>query len=83
MKCLILNCPDDARNKLAVRCRKPSTRAVWAPDSQAYLCKKHAEGGVVIIVSVEATSTSNVEATYISGGQQAPSRTTPIKRKAA
>ena len=83
MQCLIPGCPDDARNRLAVRCRKPSTRAVWAPDSDAYLCKNHAEAGVEIVISVEPASNGMVKATYASGGQQGPTRTTPIKKKAA
>lgn len=82
MQCLICGV-DDARNKLAIRCRKPSTRAVWAPDSEAYLCKEHAEGGVEIVVTVAPTTTRSVKATYASGSVQGPTRTTPIKRRAA
>ena len=83
MQCLIDGCPYDARNKLAVRCRKPSTRAVWAPDSEAYLCKKHAEDGVEIVVHIDATAMASVKTTYVSGGRRSQSRTTQIKRKAS
>ena len=82
MQCLIPGCPNNARNKLAIRCRKPSTLAVWAPDSQAYLCKQHAEGGVDIVVTVEPTGMGSVKATYTSGGQAGPTRTTTINKKA-
>jgi hypothetical protein len=83
VKCLIPGCRQTARNKLAVRCRKPTTRAVWAPDSEAYLCKEHAAGGVDIRVVVEPTANRAVKVTYESGGQTGPTRTTPIKRSAA
>ena len=83
MKCLIPGCTNDAKNKLSIRCRKPSTLAVWAPDSEAYLCKSHAEQGVDVAVDISPAATGNVSVTYTSGGQAAPSRTTPIKRTAA
>lgn len=83
MQCLVPGCTANARNKLAVRCRKPSTRAVWAPDSRAFLCKAHAEGGVDLEVTVTPTTTGSVKVTYGSGGQQGPTRTTPIRRRAA
>jgi hypothetical protein len=56
---------------------------VWAPDSEAYLCKEHAEGGVEISVHVEPMTNAMVKVTYSSGGTQGATRTTPIKRKAA
>ena len=83
MDCLVPGCTEEARNRLAIRCRKPSTRAVWAPDSDAFLCRKHAEQGVSVTVDVTPTTTSTVEVTYTSGGIQGPSRVTPIKKRAS
>jgi hypothetical protein len=83
MDCLIPGCGNDAKNRLAIRCRKPSTLAVWAPDSDAYLCKHHAEGGLRIVIDVEPTTTGAVQVDYASRGQQGATRTTPIKRNAA
>jgi hypothetical protein len=83
MECLIPGCTADARNKLSIRCRKPSTLAVWAPDSEAYLCRAHAEKGVAVNVDIEPTTTGTVTVTYGSAGQAGPTRTTPIKRNAA
>lgn len=83
MNCLIPGCDNPARNKLGLRCRKPTTRAVWAPDSEAYLCKHHAESGVTIAVTIEPAQTKTVTVTYGSGAHLAPSRTTPIRRKAS
>ena len=82
MDCLIPGCPNDARNKLSIRCRKPTTLAVWAPDSDAYLCKKHAEAGIEIVISVEPATNAMVKATYESGGQEGTTRTTPISKSA-
>ncbi len=83
MPCLFPGCQEPARNKLAIRCRKPSTLNVWSPDSKAYLCKKHAEGGVSLTVDVQPTTDQNVTVAYTSGGQQIGTRTTPIQRAAA
>jgi hypothetical protein len=56
---------------------------VWSPDSDAFLCKKHAEQGVSITVDVTPTNTKNVEVTYGSGGTVGPNRITAIKKNAA
>lgn len=81
--CIIAGCDQPARNNLGVRCRKPTTRAVWAPNLDAFLCKKHAEAGVDITLSVEAATHGRVDATVVSGGAQVGERTTPIRRRAA
>jgi hypothetical protein len=83
MGCLVPGCTNNARNRLAIRCRKPSTLAVWAPDSDAYLCKQHAEQGVSIVVDVTPTTNKTVEVAYTSGGVQGPSRVTQIKKSAS
>jgi len=83
MSCLVPGCPNEARNRLSIRCRKPTTLAVWSPDSDAVLCKQHAEGGVEISINIEPTTAQTVQATYSSGGQVGPSRTTPIRKRAA
>ena len=83
MACLVPGCNEDARNRLAIRCRKPSTLNVWSPDSDAFLCKKHAEQGVSITIDVTPTTTGAVEVLYTSGGTPGPSRTTAIKKNAA
>jgi hypothetical protein len=83
MQCLVPGCANDARNRLSIRCRKPSTRAVWSPDADAFLCKAHAENGVEISIDIAPVSNGQVKATYFSGGQAGPSRTTPIRKSAA
>jgi hypothetical protein len=80
---LVPGCANEGKNRIAIRCRKPSTRAVWAPNSDAFLCKQHAEGGVRLVLDVEATTTQEVDATITSGGQTVAERVTPIKRSAA
>ena len=82
MDCLVCGAP--ARNRLAIRLRKkPGPLNVWSPDSDAYLCKRHAEGGVDITVSISPTNTQQVEVTYTSGSNSAGPRVTPIKHSAA
>lgn len=80
--CLVPGCNQQARNYLGIRCRKPSTLAVWAPNADAFLCKKHAEDGVKITVDVVPTTTGTVEVTYESSGTFVSTRETPITKKA-
>lgn len=52
-KCIVPGCPAEGVNKLGLRCRvwhndnpaKRKTTALWAPDTDAYLCDSHALGG--------------------------------------
>jgi len=47
------------------------------------LCKEHAENGVEITINVEPVATGTVKASYSSGGNAGPTRTTPIRKRAA
>lgn len=83
MDCLVPGCTEDVKNRIAIRYRKPSTRAVWAPNSDAFLCKQHAEGGVRLVLDVEATNTRELDATITASGATVAERVTPIRRSAA
>ena len=84
MKCIAPGCGDTARNKLGLRLRKRNTRAVWAPDLEAYLCKKHAEdGGTWVIEYVPGVNGKNVDVTVCVGGQQVAIRKSPVKKVAS
>jgi hypothetical protein len=62
--CVVPGCTVTGKNKLGVRCRvwhdgpspvegKGRTAALWAPDSDAYLCDAHAMGGGHVTILFE------------------------------
>ena len=85
MSCMF--CGEPAENWISIRCRKPDDpgpNAPWAPDyKEARLCKEHAEGGVVIEMTIEPAVTHQVNTTISSGGRQVMQRTTDIVNSAA
>ena len=44
-KCIIDGCSNEGVHNFGVRCRRPNTSAIWAPNTNAYLCDEHAEQG--------------------------------------
>jgi hypothetical protein len=76
-------CTNQARNYLGLRLRKPSTRAVWAPNIDAFLCREHAERGGKFSIEFEPGSSGTVEIEVDCAGNRIASRTTPIQRRAA
>ena len=74
---IIPNCPNNAEHNLGIRCRRPNTSAIWAPNCDAFLCDEHAEQGCSIEINVTPNNTGNIT-TNVSGGGLVYSRTTPI-----
>lgn len=52
-RCAVHGCSDEAVFSLGVRCRRPNTRALWAPNADAGLCDEHARGGLVVSLTLE------------------------------
>lgn len=77
MACIISGCPNDAAHNLSVRLRRPDTSAIWAPNTEAFLCDDHAAGGLRVTVILEPTGTGEIETRVFSAGNIV-SRTTPI-----
>ena len=61
MTCIFPGCERRAPHNLGVRLRKPNTRAIWAPNTFAFLCKHHATSGVRITITLQETNTATVE----------------------
>jgi hypothetical protein len=86
--CIVPGCRAEGRNKLGVRCRvwhdgpyphgKGKTAALWAPDSDAFLCDDHALGGATITVLYEADGSKQTSIRVI-GARHAQRRSVPIK----
>ena len=80
-RCIIDGCTNEGVHNFGVRCRRPNTSAIWAPNTTAYLCDEHAEQGCVIDISI-TTTTSETVTTNVSGGGRITSRTTNINHEA-
>jgi hypothetical protein len=75
--CLIPNCTNNAEHNLGIRCRRPNTTAIWAPNCDAYLCDDHADQGFIIDITLTPND-SGLITTNVSAGGSPASRTTPI-----
>ena len=77
MRCIIEGCENEGINNFGVRLRRPNTSAIWAPNTEAFICDSHASRGLRVIVFIEPTDHSELETIVRSVGQPA-SRTTRI-----
>ena len=76
-QCLIPNCQNDARHNLGIRCRRPETTAIWAPNCDAYLCDDHADQGYTIDITLTPVAARTIT-TRVTAGAQTARRTTTI-----
>jgi hypothetical protein len=51
--CAIAGCELEAVYSLGVRCRRPNTRALWAPNAPVGLCELHGRSGVLVKLELE------------------------------
>jgi hypothetical protein len=81
MPCIIKGCKNRGRHNIGVRLRRPSTRAIWAPNTNALLCDEHATQGLQITMKLTPTNSQKIE-THVSspGGHVVTRRTRIIKR---
>lgn len=77
MRCIIEGCENEGVNNFGVRLRRPDTTAIWAPNTEAFVCDSHASQGLKVIVFLEPTEHSELE-TIVRSVSQAASRTTRI-----
>ena len=77
MQCIIEGCENEGVNNFGVRLRRPDTSAIWAPNTEAYICDFHASRGLRVIVFLEPTEHSKLE-TIVRSVSQPASRTTRI-----
>ena len=61
MACIIPGCTNQADHNFGVRLHRPDTTAIWAPNTEAFLCDQHADQGLRITVVIEPTNTHQVE----------------------
>jgi hypothetical protein len=88
--CVVPGCESPGKHRLGVRCRvwhepspiagKTKTSALWAPDSDAFLCDQHALGGAHITLIFEPND-SGETAVKVIAAPYADDRRTPIRHK--
>jgi len=61
MPCVIPGCNNRAPHNLSVRLRRPNTSAIWAPNTEAFLCNVHAAQGLKVTIILEPTETHSIE----------------------
>lgn len=76
-QCLIPNCPNNAQHNIGIRCRRPNTTAIWAPNCDAYLCDEHADQGYEITISLSPID-QRLITTNVNAGGNVASRTSRI-----
>ena len=82
MPCIVPGCANDGIHNLGVRCRRPDTSAIWAPNTEAFLCDEHAEQGMLVTVILEPNDTGQIHTRIISTDGHEVTRTTPILHQA-
>lgn len=89
-RCVVPGCNEAGKHKLGVRCRvwhepspipgKSKTSALWAPDSDAFLCDQHALGGAHITLIFEPND-SGETAVKVIAAPHGDDRRTPIRHE--
>jgi hypothetical protein len=64
-------------NNISIRCRRPNTRAIWAPNTVGYLCDVHADEGYTIDITFRQSAIRTITSNVSAGGHTV-TRTTPI-----
>ena len=77
--CIVPGCLVEATNNLGVRLRRPDTSAIWAPNTAAYVCDRHAVAGARLTLLFEPTETGHIEVGVYGATHQA-GRTTLIRQ---
>jgi hypothetical protein len=78
--CVVDGCPLEGRNQIGLRVRvahsgaspfpnKKRTDAIYAIESDAYLCDNHALGGGTYLIAFEADNSKDVTIDVLSHGQ--------------
>ncbi len=78
MPCIVTGCRNLADHNIGIRVRRPDTSAIWAPNTDAFLCDDHATQGLRITIVLTPTGTGAIETEVSSPGGLPVSRTTPI-----
>jgi len=76
--CIITGCQNRAKHNIGIRLRRPSTRAIWAPNTDAFMCDEHATRGLEIQIILTPTNTHRIKTRVTSSDGHVITRSTPI-----
>ena len=76
-QCLIPGCKNNAEHNIGIRCRRADTTAIWAPNTEAFLCDQHAADGYTVDITLTPAAARTIT-TNVSAGGHVETRTTPI-----
>lgn len=61
--CIVPGCRNEAPHAITLRLRRPDTSAMWAPNTDAYLCDEHGNGGAEVELVYRPKRTKRLELT--------------------
>lgn len=76
--CIVNGCQNHASNNFGVRLRREDTSAIWAPNTEAYICDVHASSGFDIVVQLHTRTDNNIVTHVSANGGTVAQRLTPI-----
>jgi len=81
MKCIVNGCTSHGSNNFSVRLRRDDTTAIWAPNTEAYICDAHASSGFTVEVNLTTRTDDTLETFVSANGGPAARRLTTIKHQ--
>lgn len=79
--CIVQGCNNHATNNFGVRLRREDTTAIWAPNTEAYLCDAHAGTGFIVDVRLTPVHENQVCTRVSYNGGTMAIRTTQINHQ--
>jgi hypothetical protein len=76
-QCIVPGCSNRAFNNIGIRLRRPNTTAIWAPNTNAFVCDLHATAGFDIQITLTSNSSGHIR-TDTGSPSRRITRTTPI-----
>ena len=67
-ECIVLGCKNRAANNISVRLRREDTTAIWAPNTEAFLCNEHAACGLQVDIKIYPNKSKSIETNVSAGG---------------
>ena len=81
MPCIIAECTNYPEHNIGIRLRRPDGTAIWAPNTNAYVCDQHAAHGFRIEITLTLTRTRRIETIVDSPGGETFRRVTPTNQE--
>lgn len=80
-RCIVNGCQNEASNNFGVRLRREDTTAIWAPNTEAFICDEHASSGFRIDVQLTPMNTDEIQTSVSSNNGRPVNRRTNINHR--